>query len=220
MAATKLCHRCGNSFEEGAAFCPTCGAPQIRVALPEVETPSPEASAPSDGTLADPSRGILWQRAFLAAFVPALVAVFLMEFGAIFTYTFPLWIGVAGYVSVVFYHRRAPHAHINTAIGTRLGAVTGICCFGLDLLRIAISYLVQTATGHSVRADVMAQINKSMAQNPNPQAVQFAHDFLSRPSAFPILITTSLMVLLILFVLCAVLGGALAGTIQSRRPRT
>jgi hypothetical protein len=219
MPATKLCHRCGNSLDEAAAFCPTCGAPQIRVTLPEPETQSLDAAASFDGSIEAAPHGIIWQRAFLAAFVPALVAIFLMELGAIFTFTFPLWIGIAGYVSVVFYHRRAPNAPIDTTIGTRLGAVTGLCSFGLDVLRIAISFFIQTATGHSVRADLMNQLRASLARNPNPQAAQMAQDFLAQPNAFAIIIAVSLAMILVLFVLCAVLGGALAGTMQARRTR-
>lgn len=214
------CHRCGNVLDDTPAFCPHCGAPQIRVSLPEVETTSPEQeNSQAEMQASKTTQGIAWPRAFLAAFIPAFGAIFLLELGAPFAYTFPLWIGLAGYLSVTFYHRRAPEAVINSSVGTRLGAVTGLCCFGLILLRILISLFVQRASGHSIRQDLMNQLQHQMAANPNPDAAKMAQDFLTRPDAFAIIVVISLVVLFVVFLMSATLGGALSGSLQSRRPR-
>ncbi len=47
------CHKCGHSVEDGKPFCSQCGAPQIRVAMPEA---SPRV-APGGSAAAMPSAG-------------------------------------------------------------------------------------------------------------------------------------------------------------------
>ena len=42
------CYKCGHSIEDGKPFCSQCGAPQIRVAMPE---PSLELVPAGDGAV-------------------------------------------------------------------------------------------------------------------------------------------------------------------------
>jgi hypothetical protein len=218
MTSPNLCHRCGNSLEENAAFCPQCGAPQIRVTLPE--TGVAEVFSPSFAATITPANKIQWTRAFLATFLPALGAILLLMVNPFFSYSFFVWIALAGYVSVALYRRRAPGALIQTGTGVRLGAVVGLLCFVLQIMLIGIGYLVETAAGHDVRAMLAEQIRKAAASNPNPEAMNLVNQFLNRPEAFLMFVILVLLVLFVGFLLSGILGGALGGASQARhRPQ-
>ena len=218
MTSPNLCHRCGNSLEEDAAFCPQCGAPQIRVTMPE--TGVAETLAPSFAATITPANKIQWTRAFLATFLPALGAILLLMVNPFFSYSFFVWIALAGYVSVVLYRHRAPGALIQTGTGARLGTVVGLICFALQALLIGIGYAVETAAGHDVRGILAEQMRRAAANNPNPEAMNLVNQFLNRPEAFAILMVVVVLVLFAGFLLSGMLGGALGGALQARhRPR-
>src|SRR5437660_9980738 len=79
------CHKCGQAVEDGIPFCSHCGAPQIRVAVADLE---PEQSAASEiafqpaiNSLSGPlpaisgrSRTIYWPQGFRAAALAGCVA--------------------------------------------------------------------------------------------------------------------------------------------------
>ena len=44
------CHKCGYSIEEGRPFCSQCGAPQIRVAVPDSMVPAVAGSMCASGS--------------------------------------------------------------------------------------------------------------------------------------------------------------------------
>ena len=82
------CYKCGHSIEDGKPFCSQCGAPQIRVAMPEPLAPAMAEDVSSNDVPAfslDPPRvlgplsasalstGIEWPRALRACAIAALI---------------------------------------------------------------------------------------------------------------------------------------------------
>ncbi|MEO8726363.1 MAG: hypothetical protein ABI383_09570 [Acidobacteriaceae bacterium] len=159
---------------------------------------------------------IQWQRAFLATFLPAVAAILLLMVNPFFSYSFFVWIGLAGYLSVRFYRRRAAAALINAGIGARLGAVVGLFCFLLESILIAIGYVVERASGNDVRKLLSDQMHNAVAANPNPDAVKMVNQLLDRPHALVLLLVIAACILFVSFLLAATLGGTLAGAAQSR----
>src|SRR5512147_586202 len=124
------CHQCGTAVEEGTAFCPQCGAPQIRVVTARQEPASPplppgtpeDAQPPAQpvelGTQAAaqpvaPPR-IQWSQAVPAA---AGAGAVLALAWVIPPLGFVLWVVAAGLVGVAFYRRKVPDATLTPRQG-------------------------------------------------------------------------------------------------------
>ena len=90
------CYKCGHSVEDGKPFCSQCGAPQIRVLLPEAAVPAATGSVLSNdlpifssdapaipGVLSASalSTGIDWPTALRSCAVAALIAALVMTLG-------------------------------------------------------------------------------------------------------------------------------------------
>src|ERR1700678_802007 len=153
------CHKCGHSIEDGRPFCSECGAPQIRVAMPEPEVPSAGADVPADGInafslgpqAAPPSLnvpglspGIEWPRAFRTCAVVALISVVAISLRLMA----PLLAGLgAGCFAVILYHYRNPIWKATARSGAQLGAVTALLSSGMIAIFFAIAFAVLQAGG-------------------------------------------------------------------------
>ncbi len=201
------CYKCGARFEEGAAFCPQCNAPQIRVAIGDgVEEPG---LIPAYRSASRPSGGIEWSQGFraaaLAGFVGAVALPFFrgMPFGTVV-------LAGTGFLAVAFYRRRRPLAQINPGIGARLGALGG----GLGFAFLVIPVAIGIAVSHSwdqLHGEVLQAVKDAAARSPGPQAQQMI-DFVNTPAGFALLVAGSL----ITFLLFAAVGGAIGGAILRR----
>jgi len=202
------CYKCGAKFEEGAAFCPQCNAPQIRVASGEnLELVAPSESAPPIyySTARSPGR-IEWLEALPAAALADVLA-------AVATLFLPLGLAVlaAGFLAVVFYRRRRPLAQLGPGIGALLGTLSGTLGFGF----LAVCLAIAAAMSHSweqVRHQVMEPVRQAASRNPDPQTQQVLELF-STPAGFVVF----LVMLLLMFLLVAGVGGAIGGAILRRR---
>lgn len=211
----KICHRCGNVLEDAAAFCPHCGAPQIRVSVPETSPEDP--LAPTFAATIIPTRQILWPRAFMAVFIPALAAAVLLIIHPLFLVTSLVWVALAGFFSTLLYRRRAPQALIDTRIGVRLGATVGFITFALISLLAVVEIAVSNASGPSFRQQLIDQMHQAAGRNPNPEAARMLDQFLSAPHALALAVGISALVFFVIFVLSGALGGALGGS--SKAPK-
>ena len=129
------CYRCRQPIEEQIAFCPVCGAPQIRVRPPEpLAEVQPEAELTSDQVLATSTTpanlvgrsGIQWKSfsrtaAPLAAFTGMLTV---MAPGLGFFVLLPGSLIVAIYI-----YRRTRPAPMRGGQGARMGALMGLLSF-------------------------------------------------------------------------------------------
>jgi hypothetical protein len=155
------CHRCGSPVAIDAAFCPSCGAPQLRVSLPD-ETPSAEAEGTSAaGAAQNPARsaaqpwnvfsgqrpGIDWRRGFRVAVLIAVPVGILTALPAV-SLGFLLWV-IGGPVAVVaLYRRPTPSRSVDGRSGFRLGALTGLFAAYVSSALVGALSLIERYTLH------------------------------------------------------------------------
>ena len=211
------CHQCGAAVEQGTAFCPQCRAPQIRVAVPEIVTSSGITSDPAGASLpayfgAPLGTRIEWSQALPATALAGLIAAVLMMTPLA---GFGLGMLIGGSLSVVFYRRRIPVAHITPGMGARLGMVTGILGGGIFAALLSIGTVLFHAWD-TIRAKLIEVVEQTAARNPDPQAQQ-ALEFFKSPDGIVLLLTTALIGTLMAFVIFSGLGGALGAALLRRK---
>ena len=214
------CHRCGHPIEGQLPFCPSCGAPQIRVSR-AIET-SREETAPSDSVHPAPSltgptlpfglsptSGIDWKY-FLRTAIP------LAALTDVLTATLhPLAIFVFLPANLVWaisrYRRHRPNA-IGSGQGARMGALMGLLSFAFFAAFFVVSIFLQRTQYHDFLVNLIQQIS---AQNPDPQSQQMLQWFATPDGV--IAFTVFFLIAMLLF--CVALGsgsGALVGALRKR----
>jgi hypothetical protein len=218
------CYKCGHSIEDGKAFCSQCGAPQIRVAIPEAVA---EAILPDNSVLpglvgeaeqrfpgapisSAPTR---WSYTLRPCALAAGVAVVLMFLGL---NPFVAALG-AGFLGATFFQRHRPGTVIRPAGGARLGAFSGVLLFGmstiLELLAVVILH-----KGAEIQSEMMDKVQQAAARYPGPQVQPFL-DFVKSPGGFAFMMVASLVFGLIAFAILGGVGGAVSAGLSGRRNR-
>jgi len=218
------CHKCGHSVEDGKPFCGQCGAPQIRVALPELS----EASAPAvdgEGRALVPEvvsnfpgvppspLPVSWTHGLQPCALAAGVAIGLTLLGL------NPFVGAlgAGFLAVAFSRRRGAGTQIRGGTGARLGALSGLLFFGMStaLESLAVAVLHQ---GAEVRKAMLDKVQQAAARYPGPEVQPFL-DFVKSPDGFAIMMVASVIFGLVAFIVLGTCGGALGATFLGRRDR-
>ena len=239
------CHRCRASVEDGVAFCPHCGAPQIRVSVAAEPTLAPEHSlttpdglqpraqpasvAPAPPGTIDWSQGIRASaRAGLLLALAIFFAPLIAAGGGLVLRLGQAGIGllvlllswccmvVAGALTVWFYRRRRPLTTVSPGMGARLGVVSGL----LGFLFYSVPQALRLAffrLGGSVREVMQKAMEQSAGQNPDPKAQELMHNLMS-PSALAAFLTVLVVLFLLTFLVCSSLGGAMGAWIWGNEP--
>jgi hypothetical protein len=211
------CYKCGHSIEDGKPFCSQCGAPQIRVALPEpdAELPFPpvlgneaKLSYPDTPATALPS---LQSHAIRPCALAAGVAVVLMFLGL---NPFVAALG-AGSLAVSFSRRRVLGTAIRAAAGARLGALGGLLLFGFTTILETVAVAV-LHKGAEIRGEMMDKVQQAAARYPGPEVQPFL-DFVKTPDGFAFMMVASVFFGLLAFIVLGGIGGALAAALLGRR---
>jgi hypothetical protein len=234
--------------EDGTAFCPHCGAPQIRVttttaepavipaaslALPDELQPERQPMIPvrrppgtidwAQGIRASALAGLLLALAIF--FVPAIVAgiglVFHLGQAAIgLLVLLASWtcILAAGGLAVRFYRRRRPEAGLTPGMGMRLGVVSGMLGFFFYSIPQALR-LVFFHLADSVRDAMQKAIEQSAAQSPDPRAQEMMRSLMS-PGALATFITVLVVIFFVIFLVLASLGGAIGVSVSGNKQST
>jgi hypothetical protein len=204
------CYQCNTPVEDGTAFCPRCGAAQIRVASEEIRQPGEagEVLAQSDPVAL---AAIEWSQALPSAALAGLIAA-----GLMFILARALVLGMiaAGVLAVLFYRRRNPRGTLSSGMGARLGAVSGVLGFGIFAVFTAVEMLV-FHSGGEVRAFLLEAIEQSARRASDPQAQQYVNYFKSPP----VFMAITLVMMFFMFLILASLGGSLAASLLRRRER-
>ncbi len=195
------CERCGAKIEDGRSFCPSCGAPQIRVAM-EPEAPPPGASvAPPTGNR------LAWAHAFPAAMIAGLVAA-LLSLVPLLGLLFFLWFILGGAFAVSIYRRRTLAVWLPTGLGARLGAVTGVFGAAIFCILQAMQLLWR---GDALRAAFRQALQDAAARNPDPRAQELVQRMLT-PEGLAAVITLTMIMFCVAFVVLGSIGGALGAS--------
>jgi hypothetical protein len=222
------CNKCGHSVADGRPFCSQCGAPQIRVAMPEGAAPAVAGtvfSPPLPIFSSDPSSvplphapslsaEIEWPTAMRVCAVAALIAALVMTLGLVIPLVAVLG---AGSLAVTLYRQRNPAWTVNARSGAKLGAVCGILFFGTAaVFEIVTVRLLHT--GGQVRQKVLDALQQAASRSNDPQ-VQAAFDQLKTPEGIALMLVFGMVLLFLLSIAAGSLAGALTGSFLGRRNR-
>jgi hypothetical protein len=229
-----LCYKCGQSIEDGKAFCLQCGAPQIRVAMPEIVTPAAAGSASSNDSLHDVpvfaldspivseplsapvlSTGIEWRRALRVCAMAALISIVVMLLRLMVP---PLATLGAGCLAVIFYQRRNPARRVDARSGAQLGAVTSLFSSAVFAIFSAILFAVLHAGGE-IRQQLLDALQQVASRSNDPQ-MQATLEFLSKPEGLAGKLILGMVGFVLISVAAGSIGGVLTGAFFGRRNRS
>lgn len=219
------CHKCKQPVEDGIPFCSHCGAPQIRVVMPEAIPPSAPAGSETAHSL-DPvvlqdvplaagvSLPVHWAQALRPCMLAALTAVLLTGLGL---NPFVAMLGV-GFLAVVFYRQRRQGTSIKPATGARLGALSGLLWFGFSVLVNALldAFLHERP---EIRKLMLEKIQQAASGATDPQALA-VFDYFKTPQGFVVAMAVGLVLVCFMSIVLGAIGGALGGFFLARRDRT
>jgi hypothetical protein len=230
------CYKCGQRIEDGRPFCLQCGAPQIRVAMPEaaalpaaedvalsVPTGSvPAGSVPANGVPILPppldtpalSSGIEWRRALRACAIAAAVSILVMTLRLMVP---PLAMLAAGCLAVILYQRRNPLRRVDARSGAQLGAATGLLSAVVVSIFFAI-FLLMLQSGGQVRQEMIAAVQQMVSRSHDSQAQAFL-DLLNQPEGLATKLMIGMVGVFLVSIAAGSLAGALTGAFFSRRNR-
>jgi hypothetical protein len=223
------CYKCGHSVEDGKAFCSECGAPQIRVPMPESAAPAIAGNVlPGElpAFALDPpsvtghlsastlSTGIVWPRALRACAVAALISIVVMSLRLVFPLVAALG---AGFLAVIFYRSRNPAWRVDARSGAQLGAVTALLSSGILTIFAAIAYAVLQAGGE-VRQQALEAMQQMASRSHDPQ-IQASLDLLKNPEGLAEKFIVAMVILFVVSIAAGSVAGALTGAFFARRNR-
>ena len=229
-------------MEDGVAFCPHCGAPQIRVSAasfpePAVATAFPagaldEVQPPAEpiGLGPAPAGKFDWQQGARSAAVAGLLlalAIFLVSFIAV-AVGLILHLGqgpiglllllgswacmLAAGAAAVRLYRRR---RPETVISTGMGARLGIVSGLLGFLFYSVPQALRLALFHSgsaIRETMQKAVEQAATQSPDPRAQEMMRNFMS-PGALAAIFTFLVVLFFLVFLVFSSLGGVIGAAI-------
>lgn len=219
----RACYRCGASIEDGAPFCPSCGAAQIRVTTEQPVPQSPPNNpvpAISSGPVATSAPvGIAMttrRRSALPIALPlALVA------GAICILGLALgWLVVMGMVVFATFRYQQRIGEISAGIGARVGALTGFLAYVFFVIArwIGAALSVLPFPSRLEREVLLTGINQALDRTADPQARQMFQKFTTGEGL--VLFFVFLLIFWFIFLLVsATATGAVTGALIKKKPQ-
>ena len=231
------CYRCQASIEEGIAFCPHCGAPQIRVVAPEdsdsalpAPTPSdqpfpPDQPIPQTPAWTQPSQGyppgsapIHWELAWKGALLAGLGAAVLSAVPVV-SLGCCLWLLGAGALSVALYQRKLPGVPVTPGDGMKLGALAGFFGSIINAVVTTARFVAVRENGDFNRA-LQEQMQKATAANPDPKVQEMVErmmNWIGSPGGMATFMVIILAIMVVFFIVFTAAGGALGASMFGRR---
>lgn len=134
------CIRCHAELPPGSAYCPACGAPQLRVTEAEIAAAA-DAMASAVVARAPDLRSIQWPAAISVSLTCGTGMGLLCSilFGPLLALLI-LWSAGGAVAAVALYTRRFPLAGISGGVGMRIGLLTGL--FGASVSTLLSSVML------------------------------------------------------------------------------
>ena len=215
------CYKCGQAVDEGIPFCPDCAAPQIRVVIAQPAAAlagEPAGVAHAGPIVADSSSAtesaVRPARVFRPCVLAAIAGSILVFLGLNF---FVATLG-AGFLSVVFYRQQVAGLVIKASAGARLGALSGLCFFACFALLCGAGAAVMG--GAKAREQIYEGAQKWMAARASDPQMQAAFEQFKTPDGFIVAVIGGCLMLLVVCVILAGIGGSLGGMVFGSRNRT
>ncbi len=223
------CYKCGHSVDDGKPFCAQCGAPQIRVAMPEVLAPAAAGSVSSDqlhdfslvsSSVSEPlnlqtlSGQVEWRRALRASAIAAAISIVVMSLQLVF----PLLAALgAGSLAVVLYYRRNSVRLLSVRVGAQVGAVTGLFISAVTGVCFAVVMAV-LRSGGPLHDEVIERLQQTAAGS-NSRQIQDVLDLLKTPDGL-MKFALAMIGFFLLSIAASSIAGALTGAFLGRRNRS
>jgi hypothetical protein len=143
-----------------------------------------------------------WAYVLPSAGIALLVATFII----VVSKSTGLGMFAAGFLCVMLYRRRCPATHITAGMGARLGAVTGALGFGVVAAFLALWTAFRS--GKEIHDAFLNYIQQNVSQSSDPRMQQVL-DLFNTPEGFIFVMTFSLIVTFVAFMIFASIGGAI-----------
>jgi len=227
MSVSYACHKCSGTIEEGTAFCPHCGAPQIRVAMPEPKSPSFSPGTPAEmqppaepvplSSLSFPEdAGLNWRLALRPILLGGL-SILLGSMLPLGVFWNILVIAGGGAFAVALYHRRSlARTSLTAVLGAKIGSAAALFSYGVSALMLVLGCVIDSA---DIRHVFIARLQEMQGQLPDPQSREMLQTILQKlntPEGFAALITAGLAISFVVFLAFGAIGGAIGGSLMSR----
>ncbi len=121
----------------------------------------------------------------------------------------------AGFLSVLLYRRRSLTNDPTVRIGFRLGAISGLFCFGVLMVLTAAETLASHTEGEK-HAAIVQRIQQAEANNSDPQTRQM-FEYFKTPQGMAVFMTLAFVIAAILCVLLSGAGGAISASLLHRK---
>jgi len=225
------------TVEDGVPFCPSCGAPQIRVAIAGEEPDTQPVFGTSDaGDEPPPAEAIPAQRSSRVlgpvdaasakyerrvVIFSALAAGFAAGMGSLVPFVpfITLCMVAAGGIAITLYKRRMPYVTVAARRGFRIGALAGF--FGFALNGVTSAFGMLSAENRVALRDAMQErLKDALAVNSDPSAQQMVKnlgDMVSTPGGLAAVFVFSLCLFGLLFVLLSGIGGAIGAALFGKK---
>jgi hypothetical protein len=218
------CYRCGHPLEERLAFCPACGAPQIRVSIAP-EQPSPASDRLGSNLSSSPSAPLPPALAGLAGVAGIEWRYFLRTAAPLAAFTGMLTVPLpplgffvllpASLIWTISRYRQNRTAPLRGGQGARMGALMGLLSFGFFLVFFLTAVFLNQA---KYREMITSVIQDRVAQAPDLQSQQMLQWFATTDG----LITFTALFLIFILGFFLIIGsgsGALAVALGKARNR-
>jgi ABC-type antimicrobial peptide transport system permease subunit len=139
----------------------------------------------------------------------------------LFNNLFPIWMLGGGWLAVTLYRRRSSLLLLSASIGAKIGALAGI--LGFLFFAIFTSAYLAVATvvlhqGEQIRAMLRGVLQQAAASNQDPRAQAIAQ-WVQTPEGLALIVTLSMILFLVAFLLLSCAGGIFAASLSRRRLR-
>ncbi|HEX2329398.1 MAG TPA: zinc ribbon domain-containing protein [Candidatus Angelobacter sp.] len=211
------CFRCGATIASDTAFCPECGAPQIRVAIktdaPDSSvSPQPQHSSEPPLVAFSPDKlqwPLFWRAAWLLILLTGIATAVFMPVALLLV--LPLSVAAA----LRIYSRRHLAA-LRPGQGATMGAGFGGTSFLIGILPHILYFSTHTAEFRDLLSKGM---HDALARTPDPQAQKALESILSSNQSILALTIMVLIFMLLIYVVVGSVAGATTIAVSRQKPR-